>query len=236
MIITLETKSLNELIFKMFYTKYVAAGKPCHAFFTGKSGEGKSYFTLKCIEIISDGLELEIDSKHLCGYHVIYDFEDFEKVAKHVFFSSCELPIMALMEGSVLAHARQFMNKRNIIVGRIMSLSRTIKPIAFFINSQHWNDLDVFLRRRVDYYIPVVRYITSEGKSTKPIAKPFHVSHYITDLVLAPVYVYYQPAKQLQRLYAITFDLPSKDLIKEFEKKEKSRKSKLIETGLDMEE
>jgi hypothetical protein len=92
------------------------------------------------------------------------------------------------------------------------------------------------LRRRVDYYIPVVRYISSEGKSTKPIAKPFHVSHYFTDLILGPVYVYYQPSKQLHRLYALTFDFPSDELIKEFEKKEKSRKSKLIEASLDLED
>jgi hypothetical protein len=117
-----------------------------------------------------------------------------------------------------------------------MSLSRTIKPIAFFICSQHWNDLDVYLRRRVDYYVPVVRYITSEGKPTRPLAKPFHVAHYLTDLVISPVYVYYKPFRQLHRLYAMTFDLPSPGLVREFEKKEKARKSKLIEADLDMEE
>jgi hypothetical protein len=236
MIITVETKSLNELIFKMFYKKYVSAGKPCHVFFTGKSGEGKSYFALKSAEIICNELGLKIESKHFCNFHIIYDFEDFEKVAKHVFFSSCEIPVMVLMEGSVLAHARQFMSKRNIMIGRIMSLSRTIKPIVFLICSQHWADLDVYLRRRIDYFIPVIRYISSDGTACRPIAKPYHIRHFLTDLIISPVYVYYRPSKTIHKLYALSFSLPGRELITEFEKKEKSRKTKLIETDLDIEE
>jgi hypothetical protein len=235
LIVSVENRSLNELIFKMFYNKYIKAGKPCHVFFSGKSGEGKSYMALKIAEIISKQLEINTDPGHLCNYHIIYDFEDFEKVAKHVFFSKCKLPVMALMEGSVLAHARQFMSKRNILIGRIMSLSRTIRPIIFLICSQHWNDLDVYLRRRIDFFIPVMRYISSEGYSSRPIAKVLHVSHAMTDLVLSPVYVYHRPTNQLYRLHGLTFTLPSKELIREFEKKEKSKKRELIEESLDIE-
>jgi len=235
MIVTVENRSLNELIFKIFYTKFVKANKPCHVFFSGKSGEGKSYMALKVIEIIADKLEVRIDAKHVCEKHIIYDFEDFEKVAKHVFFSSCELPVMALMEGSVLAHARQFMSKRNILIGRIMSLSRTIRPIIFLICSQHWNDLDVYLRRRIDFFVPVTRYVSSYGYSSRPIAKILHVSHVLTDLILGPVYVYHKPSKQLRRLHGLTFSLPSQNLIREFEKKEKARKKELIEESLDLE-
>jgi hypothetical protein len=235
LIVTVESRSLNELIFKIFYNKYIKANKPCHVFFSGKSGEGKSYMALKVMEIVASELEIKIDAKHLCNYHIIYDFEDFEKVAKHVFFSSCELPVMALMEGSVLAHARQFMSKRNILIGRIMSLSRTIRPIIFLICSQHWNDLDVYLRRRIDFFVPVVRYVSSDGHSGKPIAKVLHVGHALTDLVLGPVYVYHKPTKQLHRLHGLTFSLPSAELIREFEKKEKARKRELIEQSLELE-
>jgi hypothetical protein len=235
LIVTVESKALNELIHKMFYAKFVKANKPCHVFFSGKSGEGKSYMALKVAEIISNELKIDIDAKHLCAYHIIYDFDDFEKVAKHVFFSNCELPVMILMEGSVLAHARQFMSKRNIMIGRIMSLSRTIRPIIFLICSQHWNDLDVYLRRRIDFFVPVMRYVSSDGYSGKPIAKILHVSHALTDLVLSPVYVYHRPTKQLHRLHGLTFTLPSEEIVKEFEKKEKARKKELIEESLDLE-
>jgi len=235
LIVTVEKRSLNELIFKMFYNKYIKANKPCHVFFSGKSGEGKSYMALKVIEIISLELGIAVDPKHICGYHVIYDFEDFEKVARHVFFSQCRLPVMALMEGSVLAHARQFMSKRNILIGRIMSLSRTVRPIIFLICSQHWSDLDVFLRRRIDFFVPVTRYVSSEGYSNRPVAKILHVSHVLTDLVLSPVYVYHRPTRQLHRLHGLTFGFPSVQLVKEFEKKEKTRKKELIEESLDTE-
>jgi hypothetical protein len=235
MIITLESKKLDELIYKMYYTKFVKAGKPCHVYYTGKSGEGKSYKALKDIEIISQKLEIDLNPKHITSLHIIYDFEDFEKVCKHVFFSDCELPVVAMMEGSVLAHARQFMSKKNIAIGRIMSLSRTIKPVVFLLCSQHWNDLDVALRRRLDYFIPVIRYVSSEGKSTKPVAKPYFISHGLTELILSPVYIYYKPAGVYYRLQGITFSMPDKELIKEFEKKERSKKRELIDLTMELE-
>jgi hypothetical protein len=217
----------------MYYTKFIKAGKPCHVFYTGKSGEGKSYKALKDIEVLSSKLNIKLKPKHIIENHIIYDFEDFEKVCRHVFFSDCRLPVMTMMEGSILAHARQFMNKRNIAIGRIMSLSRTIKPIIFLLCSQHWNDLDVALRRRIDYYIPVVRYVSSEGITSRPIAKPYFISHGLTELILSPIYIYFKPNKQIYKLNSITFSMPSDELIKEFEKKEKYKKAELIDLSLD---
>jgi hypothetical protein len=138
-----------------------------------------------------------------------------------------------MMEGSILAHARQFMNKRNIAIGRIMSLSRTIRPIIFLLCSQHWNDLDIALRRRIDYFIPVVRYVSSTGKTSRPIAKPFYVSHSLTELILSPVYVYFKPTNQLYKLRSITFNPPSTELIEEFEKREKYKKAEIIELSFE---
>jgi hypothetical protein len=54
-------------------------------------------------------------------------------------------------------------------------------------------------------------------------------------LVLSPVYVYHKPTKQLHRLHGLTFNLPSEEIVKEFEKKEKARKKELIEESLDLE-
>jgi len=233
MIVTLEKGTVNELIVKLFYNKFVKANKPCHIFITGKSGEGKSWLSLKIAEILCSELQISVKPEHLLGLHAIYDFEDFEKVAKHVFESKCEIPLVLMFEGSVLSHARQFMSKQNIIIGRIMSLSRTLKPVIFLINSQHWRDLDVWLRRRIDFYITVNRYVSSRGESLKPVAKIYHVSHTVKSLLLTPVIVKY--GESLTRLQALCLGKPGERLIKEFEKREREKKRLLIEAALDIE-
>lgn len=233
MIVVLDRGTVSELIVKLFYNKFVKANKPCHIFITGKSGEGKSWFSLKIAEILCLELGIKIEPNHLPGMHGIYDFEDFEKVCKHVFNSKCEIPLILMFEGSVLSHARQFMSKQNIIIGRIMSLSRTIRPVIFIINSQHWRDLDVWLRRRIDFYISVSRYVTSEGRSLRPVAKIYRVSPSLDKLLLTPVVVKY--GETLTRLQALCLGRPHEALIKEFEKRERERKMSLIESALDIE-
>jgi hypothetical protein len=234
MIVTLEKGTINEFVAKLFYNKFVKANKPCHIFVTGKSGEGKSWLSLKLAEIICSELELKVKPEHVLNLHAIYDFEDFTKVCKHVFESKCEIPLIMMFEGSVLSHARQFMSKQNIVIGRIMSLSRTVKPVIFIINSQHWRDLDVWLRRRVDFYITVNRYVLSTGQSIKPIAKIYHVSHTIDRLILTPVYA--KIGNALNRVHALSLGKPNDVLIKEFERIEKSKKKELIELSLDIEQ
>ena len=233
MIVTLEKGTVSELIVKLFYNKFVKANKPCHIFITGKSGEGKSWLSLKIAEIICSELNIKAKPEHLLNLHAIYDFDDFEKVCKHVFETKCEIPLILMFEGSVLSHARQFMSKQNIIIGRIMSLSRTIKPVIFLINSQHWRDLDVWLRRRVDFYVTVNRYVSSDGKSLKPLAKIYHVSHTVNSLLLTPVAV--KCGNILTRLQGLSLGKPDERLIKEFERREKEKKRLLIETALDIE-
>jgi hypothetical protein len=233
MIVTLEEGTVNELIVKLFYNKFVKANKPCHIFITGKSGEGKSWLSLKIAEIICSELGVSTKPEHVLNLHAIYDFEDFEKVARHVFDTKCEIPLVLMFEGSVLSHARQFMTKQNIVIGRIMSLSRTLKPVIFIINSQHWRDMDIWLRRRVDFYISVNRYVSSNGQSLKPIAKIYHIASAVDRLVLTPVIVKY--GETLTRLQALSLARPSDRMIKEFEKREKEKKKQLIETALDIE-
>ena len=232
MIVTLEKGTVNELVVNLFYNKFVKANKPCHIFVTGKSGEGKSWFSLRIAEILCSELGIKIKPDHLLSMHGIYHFEDFEKVCKHVFMAKCEIPIIMMFEGSVLSHARQFMTKQNIVIGRIMSLSRTVKPVIFIINSQHWRDLDVWLRRRVDFYITVNRYVSSQGQSLKPIAKIYHVTHTIDRLLLTPVYVKY--GEIITKLQALSLGRPDEKLINEFERREKEKKKVLIESALDI--
>ena len=233
MIVTLEKETVNELIVKLFYNKFVKANKPCHIFITGRSGEGKSWFSLKIAEVICSELGINAKPEHVLNLHAIYDFEDFEKVARHVFDTKCEIPLVLMFEGSVLSHARQFMSKQNIVIGRIMSLSRTLKPVIFLINSQHWRDLDIWLRRRVDFYITINRYVSSEGHSLKPVAKIYHIASLVDRLVLTPVIVKY--GETLTRLQALILGKPSEKMIKEFEKREREKKRLLIETALDIE-
>jgi len=234
MIVTLEKGTVDEFVVKLFYNKFVKANKPCHIFVTGKSGEGKSWLSLKLAEIICSELGIKTKPEHLLNLHAIYDFEDFTKVCKHVFETRCEIPLILMFEGSVISHARQFMSKQNIIIGRIMSLSRTIKPVIFIINSQHWRDLDVWLRRRVDFYIAVNRYVASSGQSLKPIAKIYHVDHTVDRLILTPVYV--KTGNDLNRVHALSFGKPDEEIIRVFEKIEKSKKRELIDMSLDAEQ
>jgi hypothetical protein len=64
-------------------------------------------------------------------------------------------------------------NNPGVKIYQILNLSREVKPIAFFICEQQFTDIYAKLRRRMNFFFKIKRYVTSEGVSLQPLLKVY---------------------------------------------------------------
>lgn len=151
-------------IFNHLITYEIKDDKPCVIAIVGKSGRGKSSVALHITDKIFElnGINLEDYVTNI----VINDIRDFgPKVRALLKEPHLKKPFALIIdEAKKTINSKDWNTLINQTVDMINSQSRAIKPMAIFILSQRWKDIDSTIRDSIDYYIPVSR---PRGKPAK---------------------------------------------------------------------
>ena len=129
--------------------------KPVIIFIGGKSGEGKSYTGLKIMEIINDyfGVKTDVDSQ------VIYTpLEYGDKINKILFDKAFKnYRVIMIDEAREVISAKLWYSFINRALADINAMMRRVKPICIIVISQFIKDIDVSMRRTLNYYVKAKR-------------------------------------------------------------------------------
>lgn len=225
---------LGKNIIRNLVVGRLKAKKPCIIFLAGDSGEGKSYTGLKILEIINEYYGVETDVKN----QVIYTPLDYTKKINKLLFDKefKNYRILMIDEAREALKAQLWYSFVNQALADINAMMRRVKPMAIIVISQFIKDIDVQMRRTLNYY----------GKCMRPLGKRTRLKLYTiwkddTDIE-RPVlrkrplrgfvikngkYITFKP-----KFFEIT--LPSEKVIEEYEAINYEEKSSIIKRKLDL--
>lgn len=131
---------------------------------TGKSGTGKSNFTLNMFDKFYEKIGIDF-SKHVVDSVIIEPTEFGEKV-KSLLNDEKEkkLWLLQIDEARFVVGADNWNSFYNHAVGHIRAASRAIKPIALFVLTQFSMDIDKRTRSAPDYIFECSRVIGKKAK------------------------------------------------------------------------
>jgi hypothetical protein len=165
----------EDLVKRILYAviiRRLRANKPAVCFISGDSGEGKSYATIKLMEVLLEiaGINLineagELDKEAFNVMQVYTPLEYSKKLDKLLHDKKYKkLFMFCLHEAREVIKAKRWQSFINTAVADVNALSRRVKRICFFIVSQFIRDIDTSIRYTLNFYIKVNRPI---GKASR---------------------------------------------------------------------
>ena len=141
--------SLSEAILKHLIINKLKNGKPVMIFIGGGSSEGKSWSILRLNELLG----LIPDHKEFINKQVAYVPDQFIEKARDIFFNpENKAKSFCLMEGGETQSKYLWFSAVNQAIVKIERMSRTLKPIVFFMASPDISDVDINARKLLIYY------------------------------------------------------------------------------------
>jgi hypothetical protein len=129
--------------------------KPVVIFIGGKSGEGKSFTGLKIMEIINNYYGVETDVENQVIYTPIEYGDKIDKILFHKDFKKYR--VIMIDEAREVVSAKLWYSFINKALSDINAMMRRVKPICIIVISQFIKDIDVAMRRTLNYYIKAKR-------------------------------------------------------------------------------
>lgn len=157
-----KTDTQQEIFMRILYVLYVKrlkGKKPAVSFVAGDSGEGKSETVLSLIYLI---LKLQgVDAaKCVQETNVFVPIEYPQKLNKLLYEKSLKkVNLIAIHEARETVKAKNWHSFINTAIADVNAMSRSIKPLGFFIISQFIRDIDPSIRYTLTYYLKVHRPI-----------------------------------------------------------------------------
>jgi len=225
---------LGKNIIKNLVVGRLKAKKPCIIFLAGDSGEGKSYTGLKILEIINEYYGVETDVKN----QVIYTPLDYTKKINRLLFDKefRDYRILMMDEARELLKAQLWYSFINQALADINAMMRRVKPMAVIVISQFIKDVDIQMRRTLNYY----------GKCMRPLGKRTRLKLYTIwkdDTDIERPVLRKRPVRGLVVKNGIRvqfkptyfeIQLPDKRIIDEYEAINYEEKSMIIKRKLDL--
>jgi len=234
MIFTLKEPTLRDFI-RVLINKTVKANKPLSVSIEGESGAGKSVLTILISYYLQEIFNADCDMQ----YHFIYTPSQFNQSIEHMFYTNdCNFPALFVQETVSFAPSWfSPLSKKNpgIKIYQILNLSREVRPIAFFICEQQFTDLYSKLRRRMNFFFKIVRYVTSEGVSLQPVVKPFLRDELLTEKIVFVEPIIYVNGKRVRNPVFVMPKLTEEQL-KQFKTYDKQFKEEYIRAILSQQE
>lgn len=160
----LESKQLTRAIFEHIFVRRIKANKPCVIVLTGQSGEGKSWDALKIGEIVAD----------ICGFNftehlsdiVVYTPLEYPAKMKRLLEDPAlkKVNLCILDEARNVVSARTWQSFANQAIADIQATSRAVKPIITILITQSMGDIDLKMRKAVQFYGVCTRPIGHEAR------------------------------------------------------------------------
>ena len=131
--------------------------KPCVIGIVADSGEGKSNVAIHIIDMIYK--KLGIDLMDFIEDTMIMGIEDYGVKVQNMLHDQRLKKCCALIidEAKATVDSKDWNDMLNRTVSMVNHLSRAIKPLAMFILSQRFRDIDASIRSSLTYYIKVSR-------------------------------------------------------------------------------
>lgn len=140
--------------------------KPVKVGVFGDSGEGKSsaYLSLASVMLEAEGIDIR-NPKILNTINAYTPLEYMEKLDKLLSDKEYKkVKMFGVHEARVLVSAKDWQSFTTQAVGNVNAMSRSIKPLAFFIISQFMSDITKDVRKTLNYVIECDRPL---GASTR---------------------------------------------------------------------
>lgn len=228
-------EQLTREIFKHIFVNRIKANKPCVIVLTGQSGEGKSWDALKIGEVIGELSGFNF-TQHLSDCFVYTPLEYPTKMKRLLEAPELkQINLCTLDEARNVVSARTWQSFANQAIADIQATSRAVKPIITILITQSMGDIDLKMRKAVQYY----------AVCTRPIGKQARMRLYTlwTDdrdlgnitlrkrrvkgyLIMNGRYVAFRPKEFI-------FSVPSKETTTKYEEESFKAKAKLIKYKLD---
>jgi len=229
-----EEDIVNRIMYVLFI-KRLKGRKPAVGFIGGDSGEGKSWATLRIMEILLkiQGLSL---NKYIHDVNVFTPLEYPQKMRRILFDTDLKkVNVLAMHEAREVVKAKQWQSFLTQAVGDVNAMSRSIKRLAIIIVSQFIRDITTDIRYTLNYYMKVSRpigqkarlYIYIMWKDDRDIDKPALRKRKLQGYLVYPnsKYVRYVPQY-------IELSKPSKEVRDAFDKADTEAKAGIIKNKL----
>lgn len=150
------------------FRERVRCGKNTIVLHTGRSSEGKSTATVREIEkfLEYDGLDA---AKYINDVMVYTPLEYPEKLNRILYDKEYkDVNYIVLDDARFLINAKDWQSFLNRAIADVASVSRRVKPIVMYINTQFLKDIDVDFRINIDFW----------GQCNRPLHHPVEVKYY----------------------------------------------------------
>ena len=144
------------IFFQLIYHR-LKDDKPCVIGIVADSGEGKSNVAIHIVDVLYK--QLGIDLMDFIEDTMIMGIEDYGQKVKAMLHDERLKKCCALIidEAKATVDSKDWNDMLNRTVSMVNHLSRAIKPLAMFILSQRFRDIDASIRSSLTYYIKVSR-------------------------------------------------------------------------------
>lgn len=236
-------KDLMKRILNSVILSRIKNKKPTIIAVTGDSGEGKSFSTLRIMELLSE-LQGYDYSPFVDDTNVYTPIEYPKKMEKLLGLNKKgfeetglkKVNFIAIHEARTLVSAKNWQSFVNVAISDVNAMSRSIKRLVFFIVSQFIKDIDKSIRNTLTYYLTVQR---PKGrnvrlkfhvlwKDDRDIENPRLRKRKLSGHIIYPSgrYVRYSPSY---------FELskPSPEVVESFEKSDTEAKAKILKQKLE---
>jgi len=145
-----------KIFFQLIYHR-LKDDKPCVIGIVADSGEGKSNVAIHLVDMLYK--QLDLDLMEYLEDTIIMGIEDYGTKVQNMLHEQRLKKCCALIidEAKATVDSKDWNDMLNRTVAMVNHLSRAIKPLAMFILSQRFRDIDASIRSSLTYYIKVSR-------------------------------------------------------------------------------
>lgn len=223
---------LAKKIIVALFAKPLQYNKPVKVGMFGDSGEGKSTSYLTILTVILESVG--VDVKNVLNETNAYTPLQYMEKLKALLYKKelKKIKVFGIHEARALISSKDWQNFINKAVGTVNAMSRSIKPLSFFIISQFLGDITKEVRKTLNYIIECERPI---GQSTRvTIYKVWHDKRDIENIKIKKKKVrgiiVTPNGKRIPFMPSyIEFRLPDPEVLKQFDEQDTMSKKDLVE-------
>lgn len=227
---------LTRRILYSVFVQRVKKKKPCVTFIQGDSGEGKSTSTLALMQelLAIQGIDFE---KHIEDCNVCLPFEYPTKINRLLHSQELKkVNVIGIHEARTIVKAKDWNSFLTQTIADVQALSRSIKPLMFFIVSQFIRDITTDIRYTLNFYCKSVRprsggcrlYVNVLWKDDRDLDKPKLMRRKLYGYVILP--------NGIRKSYApryLEVSLPSKTIMDKFDEMDTTAKSAILKKKIE---
>ena len=229
----------EDLIKKILYVlilKRLKHNKPAVTFVSADSGEGKSLCTIRLEQLLLEMQGLNIKD-YLHDINVYTPLQYPQKLDRILTAKELkQVQFICMHEAREVIKSKRWQDFVTQAVADVNAMSRSIKKLGIFIISQFIRDITTDVRYTINYYIKVTRplgkrarlYIYVVWKDDRDLEQPKLRKRKLKGYLVYPNGKH----KEFSPKY-LEMRLPDKDIVKEFEEKDKESKLHIVRGKLE---